>query len=73
VRTPARRTSCAAVVESSPSIRWKMSVAQNVICCRRLTGTVSRLAATVVDGMDEAAQFELYSLSHRLLLTELAA
>ena len=28
--------------------------------------TVSRLAATVVDGVDEAAQFELYSLSHRL-------
>ena len=26
VRTPARRTSCAAVVESSPSMRWKMSV-----------------------------------------------
>ena len=44
-----------------------MSVSQNVICCRRLTGTVSRLAATVVDGVDEAAQFELYSLSHRLL------
>ena len=38
VRTPARRTSCAAVVESSPSMRWKISVAQNVICWRRLTG-----------------------------------
>jgi len=38
VRTPARRTSCAAVVESSPSMRWKMSVARNVICWRRLTG-----------------------------------
>ena len=38
VRTPARRTSCAAVVESSPSTRWKMSVARNVICWRRLTG-----------------------------------
>ena len=24
MRTPARRTSCAAVVESSPSTRWKM-------------------------------------------------
>ena len=35
--TPARRTSCAAVVESSPSKRWKMSVARNVICWRRLT------------------------------------
>jgi len=38
VRTPARRTSCAAVVENSPSMRWKMSVARNVICWRRLTG-----------------------------------
>jgi len=38
VRTPARRTSCSAVVESSPSMRWKMSVARNVICWRRLTG-----------------------------------
>ena len=37
VRTPARRTSCAAVVESSPSMRWKVSVARNVICWRRLT------------------------------------
>jgi len=37
VRTPARRTSCAAVVESSPSMRWKMSVTQNVIRWRRLT------------------------------------
>ena len=26
------------VVESSPSMRWKMSVARNVICWRRLTG-----------------------------------
>ena len=39
VRTPARRTSCAAVVESSPSTRWKMSVARNVICWRQLTGS----------------------------------
>ena len=37
-RMPARRTSCAAVVDSGPSIRWKMSVARNVICWRRLTG-----------------------------------
>jgi len=37
-RTPARRTSCAAVVDTSPSMRWKMSVARNVICWRRLTG-----------------------------------
>jgi len=37
VRTPARRTSWAAVLESSPSTRWKMSVARNGICWRRLT------------------------------------
>jgi len=37
-RMPARRTSCAAVVDSGPSMRWKMSVARNVICWRRLTG-----------------------------------
>ena len=42
MRTPARRTSCAAVVESSPSMRWKMSVARNVIRWRRLTGLSGR-------------------------------
>jgi len=35
VRTPAHWTSC---VENSPSMKWKMSVARNVICWRRLTG-----------------------------------
>jgi len=38
VRTPVRQTSCATAVESSPSMRWKMSVARNVISWRRLTG-----------------------------------
>ena len=71
MRTPARRTSCAAVVESSPSIRWKMSVARNVIYWRRLTGLFPcriRRAATVVDGVDEAAQLELtaYTALHSL-------
>ena len=71
VRTPARRTSCAAVVESSPSMRWKMSVARNVIYWRRLTGLFPcriRRAATVVDGVDEAAQLELtaYTALHSL-------
>ena len=48
VRTPARRTSCAAVVESSPSIRWKMNVARNVICWRRLTGLHNHCRVTAV-------------------------
>ena len=36
--TPARRTSCAAMVQSSPLMTWKMSIARNVICWRWLTG-----------------------------------
>jgi len=42
-----------------------MSVARNVICWRRLTGPFPsvRRAATVVDGVDEAAQLELYSVA----------
>ena len=48
-------------------MRWKMSIAQNVICWRRLTGLFpsDSRAATVVDGVDEAAQLELYSVADR--------
>ena len=66
VRTPVRQTSCATAVESSPSMRWKMSVARNVICWRRLDCFRQiRRAATVVDGVDEAAQLELCSAADR--------
>ena len=48
-------------------MRWKMSVARNVICWRRLTELFpsDTPAATVVDGVDEAAQLEPYSVADR--------
>ena len=47
-----------------------MSVARNVICWRRLTGLFpsDTPGATVVDGVDEAAQLELYSVADRQLM-----
>jgi len=46
-----------------------MSVARNVICWRRLTELFRfrqiRRAATVVDGVDEAAQLEPYPVADR--------
>ena len=59
----ARRTSCATLVERSPSVRWKFTEARNVICWRWLTvlycfRQVCR-AATIVDGVDDAAQLKL--------------
>ena len=44
-----------------------MSVARNVICWCRLTELFRQIrrAATVVDGVDEAAQCELYSVADR--------
>ena len=41
MKTPARRTLCAAVVESSPSMKWKMSIAQKVIDSGRQSHSVS--------------------------------
>jgi len=44
-----------------------MSVARNVICWRRLTGLFpsDTPGCDVVDGVDEAAQLELYSVADR--------
>ena len=45
-----------------------MSVARNVICFHQLTGLFPseiHRAATVVDGVDEAAQLESYSVADR--------
>jgi len=41
VKMPARRTLSAAVVESSPSVKWKVSIAQKVIDSGRQSHSVS--------------------------------
>ena len=67
-RTPARRTSCAAVVESSPSMRWKMSVARNVICWRRLT-ELDCVRRAAKDPQASLATLARYLLSSCVLLS----